>query len=63
VFGGDLAIGATYAVSKTLAVKVTGELNLISFSFKGTGEMATSREVTAALDRTLGLSAMLAYMY
>jgi len=63
VFGGDLAIGATYAVSKTLAVKVTGELNLISLSFKGTGEMATAREVTGAMDRTLGLSAMLAYMY
>ncbi len=63
VYGGELSAGGTYAVSKTLAVKVMAELDLINLSFKGTGEQASAREVTSALDRTIGLTAMLAYFY
>jgi hypothetical protein len=63
VYGGELALGFDYALTKLLALRVAGELTQINFKFNGTGAAATGRGVTGATDRTFGIAATLAVKY
>ena len=60
VFGVGGGAGLDIAFTKQLGLRVMGEFNQISLSFKGTGTMASQRKVTAATDRDFGMSGTLA---
>ncbi len=63
VFGVELAAGAEIVLATQVALRLVAEYSQISFSFKGTGDMATARGVTGATDRWLALAALLAVVY
>ena len=44
-------------------MRIAGEVDQLSLSFKGTGNLAQTRMVTAATDRELGIVATLALFY
>jgi hypothetical protein len=60
VFGVGGGAGLDIAFTKQIGLRVMGELNQISLSFKGTGMMAAQRKVSAATDRDFGMSGTLA---
>ncbi len=62
-YGLGLNAGVDIAVASAIAVRIAGEADQISLSFKGTGGLAQSRMVTAATDRQLGIVATLALFY
>jgi hypothetical protein len=63
VYGFDVNAGIEYPISPTFLLCIGAEVNQISFSFKGTGDMAMSRGVTSATDRTIILASTLAVTY
>ena len=56
-------MGVDIAVATQVAVRIAGEVDQLSLSFKGTGNLASARMVTAATDRQLGLVATLGLFY
>jgi len=63
VYGLGLTAGVDIAVATQVAVRIAGEVEQTSLSFKGTGNLAQTRMVTAATDRELGIVATLALFY
>ncbi len=63
VYGIDARLGADFALSQRLALRLAGDFGQISFKFKGNGDAAVARGVTAAIDRQFGLSTTLAVTY
>jgi TolB-like protein len=63
VFGVQLDTGLDYAVAKQIALRFAADYGQINFKFKGKGDLATARGVTAATDRTFGVAGMLAVTY
>lgn len=63
LYGLGLTAGVDIAVATQIAVRIAGEVEQMSLSFKGTGNLAQTRMVTAATDRELGISATLALVY
>jgi len=63
VYGLDARLGADFGLSPRLALRVAGYVGQISFTFKGNGDMAMARGVTAAVDREFGLATTLAVTY
>jgi hypothetical protein len=70
VYGFDAQAGVELAVTHQIGVRVAVEYSQINLAFKATGAMATSRDndpatvdVTAAVDRSIGISATLGLVY
>ena len=63
VFGGELNAGIDIGLTKQIALRLALEYSQINFKFKGTGDMAANRGVTAATDRSIGFGTMLAVTY
>jgi hypothetical protein len=59
--GGDA--GLDIAFGKQIGLRIAGEFNQVSLSFKGTGNMASARKVSAATDRDFGMTATFAAWY
>jgi hypothetical protein len=59
--GGDG--GIDIALGKQIGLRIAAELNQVSLSFKGTGDMASARKVSAATDRDFGATATFAAWY
>ncbi len=63
VYGAEVDAGVDIAVAKQIALRFAAEYSQINFSFKGTGDLAKTRGVTAATDRSIGIAALLAISY
>jgi hypothetical protein len=62
-YGLGLTAGIDVAVASAIGLRIAGEAEQISLTFKGTGSLAQGRMVTAATDRQLGIFATLALFY
>jgi hypothetical protein len=63
VFGFDLKAGTDIAFSERVGLRLAGGFNQITFKFKGNGDLAMARGVTAAADRNFGVAATLGITY
>ncbi len=63
VYGLGLNAGVDITVASSIALRIAGEADQISLTFKGTGSQAQGRMVTGAADRQLGIVASLALFY
>jgi len=63
VFGAELDSGLDIMLGKQLALRIAAEYSQINFKFKGTGDLAMTRGVTAATDRSIGIATTLAVVY
>ncbi len=63
VFGFDIKAGTDIAFSERIGLRLAGGFNQITFKFKGNGDLAMARGVTAAADRNFGLAATLGVTY
>jgi len=63
VLGFDIKAGTDIAFSERIGLRLAGGFSQITFKFKGNGDLAMARGVTAAADRDFGLAATLGITY
>jgi hypothetical protein len=63
VYGIDARLGFDFTLSPRVALRLAGHFGQISFKFKGNGDLAMTRGVSAAADRDFGLATMLGVTY
>ncbi len=63
VYGLGARVGADFTLTPRFLLRIAGDYDQFNFKFKGNGDAAMARGVTAATDRQFGVAAALAVTY